>query len=411
MKEPRASPRCPVVTSTTSPRSTLPTPSPRTGRCAPRRRSPGPRRTAATWSCPTTSRLRGGPRRRRVLLGPRAARRRRARHRHPQGAGPPAHPGRAGPARSRIPQDPQPGHHAGRGRRLRPRIAALTTWFVDQVIEAGECDLASVIGVPAVVTLDWLGTPLRVAALRRRAARRAGRPAGQRRAHRGGRGAPAVDHRADPGPSPPAPPTAGRPDQPPRQEVDGRPIGDDEAYSMVELLISGGVGTTGSLVSQALVHLSAHPDQRRADGRPGAAGTGGRGVPTRVLADPGAGPHGHPGHRVSGLPDEEGRPGAAGLGPANRDPAPFEDPDDVDIRRWPNRHTAFGIGDAPLRRRAPRARDGPRAHRPGDPPDAGLRGRRRRPGGLPVQGVNAGWQRIPGPSRPGRDSVGPRLAR
>ena len=40
---------------------------------------------------------------------------------------------------------------------LQPMIERWTTWFVDQVIEAGECDFAGVIGVPAVVTLDWLG--------------------------------------------------------------------------------------------------------------------------------------------------------------------------------------------------------------------------------------------------------------
>ena len=40
---------------------------------------------------------------------------------------------------------------------VQPMIDHWTTWFIDQVIESGECDLASVIGVPAVVTLDWLG--------------------------------------------------------------------------------------------------------------------------------------------------------------------------------------------------------------------------------------------------------------
>ncbi len=29
---------------------------------------------------------------------------------------------------------------------------------------------------------------------------------------------------------------------------------------------------------------------------------------------------------------------------ANRDPAQFENPDEVNIERWPNRHSAFGIG-------------------------------------------------------------------
>src|ERR1700722_2998824 len=46
-------------------------------------------------------------------------------------------------------------------------IAAMTdkieyycTWFVDRVIEQGECDFTDIIGVPAIVTIDWLGLPL-----------------------------------------------------------------------------------------------------------------------------------------------------------------------------------------------------------------------------------------------------------
>ena len=41
--------------------------------------------------------------------------------------------------------------------RMQPMIERWTTAFVDDVIEDGACDLASVIGVPAIVTIDWLG--------------------------------------------------------------------------------------------------------------------------------------------------------------------------------------------------------------------------------------------------------------
>ena len=46
-------------------------------------------------------------------------------------------------------------------------------------------------------------------------------------------------------------------------EVDGRVITDDEVYSIVDLLLAGGVGTTASLVSNTVVWLYQHQDVRR----------------------------------------------------------------------------------------------------------------------------------------------------
>ena len=48
-----------------------------------------------------------------------------------------------------------------------------------------------------------------------------------------------------------------------QQEVDDRPVTDDEVFSMVDLLLSGGVGTTASLVSNTVVWLYQHPDVRQ----------------------------------------------------------------------------------------------------------------------------------------------------
>lgn len=45
--------------------------------------------------------------------------------------------------------------------------------------------------------------------------------------------------------------------------VDGRDMTDDEVYSILELVISGGVGTTASLVTQALVWLYQNPEDRQ----------------------------------------------------------------------------------------------------------------------------------------------------
>lgn len=288
---------------------------------------------------------------------------------------------------------------------LDPMIRRWTTWFIDQVIEDGACDLASVIGVPAVVTLDWLG--LDVAEWRRYSkalhsvlADRAGSPAhthavevdipwmerqitaaiAERRARPRGD---LISHLLG-------------------QEVDGAPITDDAAYSVIELLISGGVGTTASLVSQTLVHLARHPDQRQRlidepDLMPRAVEEFLRAFsPTQALA-----------RTVTrdvdfrGCPMRKGDRALLAWSSANRDPAQFGHPDEVDLDRWPNRHTAFGMGvhrcaGAHLGRAIARELLGQILARMPDYviDESGLET-------YAHQGVNAGYQRIPAAFTPG----------
>ena len=277
----------------------------------------------------------------------------------------------------------------------------------------GECDFAGVIGVPAVVTLDWLG--LDVGDWRRysRALHSvlADSPGSPAHTHAVEVDIPWMEEQITAA-------IAARRAQPRddlisyllAQDVDGAPISDDAAYSVVELLISGGVGTTASLVSQTLVHLSAAPRPAAAAAR-GARSpvAGGRGVPARVLADPGPRAHRHAGHRLPWLPDEEGRSGAPGLelgqprprtvrGPGRRRPHAVAEP----AHRV--RH-----GHPPVRRRPRRARDRPRAHRAGDPPDAGLRRRRRGAADLPAPGRQRRLPTDPGdlhPRTPSRAGLG-----
>lgn len=296
--------------------------------------------------------------------------------------------------------------------RMSGLVRTYTTWFLDEVIEQGECDLAQVIAVPSIVTVEWLGLPVadwyRYSRMHHAflaavpgseeyiLARDVDMPylsqqmreviAARRREPRQD----AISY------------LAGR-------QVDGRPITGDEVFSMIELLLAGGVGTTASLVSQALVwlyqhqevraDLASHPDQL------------GRAIeeflryfsPTQALA-----------RTVSrdtlfhGCPMREGDRVLLAWASANRDAAQFPDPDTVDIRRWPNRHMAFGVGihrcaGSHLGRAMARELLGQILERM---PDYRVDVSRLEP--YPHQGTNTGWQRIPATFTPG-SRRGPRL--
>lgn len=231
---------------------------------------------------------------------------------------------------------------------VRPMVERHTTAFVDEIIERGECDLTSVISVPAIITIDWLGLPVEE---------------WQRysQAHHA--------TLAEPQDSPVFEQAVKvdlpyldeltwdiirqRREQPQddiisylvSQEIDGRPITDDEVFSIVDLLIAGGVGTTASLVSQSLVWLAEHTDvrQRLID----APSLLDRAVeeflrffsPTQALA-----------RTVTqdvefhGCPMKSGDRVLLSWASANRDESAFDTPDEINIDRWPNRHLGFGIG-------------------------------------------------------------------
>jgi hypothetical protein len=46
-------------------------------------------------------------------------------------------------------------------------------------------------------------------------------------------------------------------------EIDGRPLGHDDAMGMVILLLAAGVDTTWSSIAASLWHLATHPEHRR----------------------------------------------------------------------------------------------------------------------------------------------------
>ncbi|MCW2529075.1 MAG: hypothetical protein JWM76_3935, partial [Pseudonocardiales bacterium] len=131
--------------------------------------------------------------------------------------------------------------------RMTEKVAYYCTWFVDRVIESGECDFTEIIGVPSIVTIDWLGLPLddwsRYASAHQATLARPRDSAEFKQAVE-------VDlpylaeqmhttiaaRRLDPKDDIISALLA--------QEVEGRPITDDEVFSMVDLLIAGGTATT-----------------------------------------------------------------------------------------------------------------------------------------------------------------------
>jgi cytochrome P450 len=227
-------------------------------------------------------------------------------------------------------------------------IKHYVTGFIDMIIEDGEADLAHVAGVPATVVIDWLGLDPSeysnyVDAMHTLVAAAPGSP---EYVHAAEVAVPWVSktvrehiaHRREH-------PSDDATTHFINVEVDGRRMSDDEIYSILELVISGGVGTTASLVTQALVWLYENPDQRqRLIDDPSMIDIAVEEFlrvfsPTQALA------------RTimkdtdfHGCPVRKGDRALLSWASANRDASQFENPDEVDITRWPNRHVAFGLG-------------------------------------------------------------------
>lgn len=129
------------------------------------------------------------------------------------------------------------------------------------------------------------------------------------------------------------------------QSVDGRMLDIGEVLSMSNNIITGGVDTTTALTSHALAYLADHPDAK-----------------AKLMADPSLVPFAReeflriftPIHclarnvkqdvSIAGQDLAEGDRVMLAWAAANRDPAVFENPDDVIFDRASNRHLAFGSG-------------------------------------------------------------------
>jgi cytochrome P450 len=290
-------------------------------------------------------------------------------------------------------------------------IHRFVTGFIDEIIETGECDLAFVAGVPAAVTVHWLGLDASqyqryVDAMHTLVS---APPGSDEYLHAQNVAVPWVEKtvrahiaalREDAGDDATSALVAA--------EVGGRPMTDDEIYSVIELLISGGVGTTASLVTQALVWMSEHREQRqRLIDDPTMIDVAVEEFlrvfsPTQALArtvmeDT----------EFHGCPVRAGDRALLSWASANRDPKQFENPDEVDITRWPNRHMAFGLGihrcaGSHLGRAMARAMIGQVLERMPDY-EVDMDGLV----SYPDQGTNAGYHSIPVRFTPGKRRAAP----
>lgn len=232
--------------------------------------------------------------------------------------------------------------------KLEPMIKHYVTGIVDSVIESGEADLAIVAGVPAMAVIDWLGLDpseyqVYVDAMHTlvsaapgsdeyRQATEVAVPRVEATVHEH------IRHRREN-------PSDDITTYFIEAEVNGEPMTDDEIYSILELVISGGVGTTASLVTQSLVWLYENQDERRQlIENPDMLNVAieeflrvfspTQALGRTIMED----------SEFHGCPVRKGDRALLSWASANRDPEQFTDPDEVDITRWPNRHIAFGVG-------------------------------------------------------------------
>jgi cytochrome P450 len=234
-------------------------------------------------------------------------------------------------------------------KRLAPRIDHWVTDAIDRFIERGSCELTAELtcAVPAAVTLELLGFPPsdwdRIAhAFHGTAAFERGSPEfAAASADVGWVAARVAEEMAERRRAPRADAMSFISGY----EHEGVGIDPDDAEAVVLLTIGGGVDTTTSVSSAALLHLALHPDDRR-----------------RLLEDPGmldaaieeflrmyppARTHARTAVRdveLGGCPISAGDRVLLSEVSANHDELAFADAGRFVIDRFPNRHVAFGLG-------------------------------------------------------------------
>lgn len=231
----------------------------------------------------------------------------------------------------------------------RPRMAQVSSWFLDEVIESGEADLVLdyATPVPGVMTLEMMGMPStnwRYYAdfFHATSSFKPTDPEFQEAVGRvgdmwGELGDIARHRREHPGDDLTSAIVAA--------DIDGRPLTDDEVAGILWNLVAGGLDTTTSLVGWGLHHLGVREDDR-----------------ARLLADPSLIPSAveeflrfySPSESLTRTATRDVELGGRQIRrgdvvfiswvSANRDPAMFDDADRIRVDRAENKHLAFGLG-------------------------------------------------------------------
>ncbi len=233
--------------------------------------------------------------------------------------------------------------------RLRPRAHHWTTHFVDQFIEAGECEFTHELSVPVpgAVTLEWLGFPeddwqLITDAFHNVAAYSRGTP--EHGAAQAAFGNVMVRIREE---------VALREHSPrddamsaiTHHEIDGERLPRETAESIVFMTVGGGVDTTTALIGAALLHLSQVPaDKQRLLDEPDLLVTA---TEEFLRFYPPARTHARTvteDFEFEGCPMRKGDRVLLSEISSGRDQHAFPDADTFVIDRNPNRHLSFGVG-------------------------------------------------------------------
>ena len=232
---------------------------------------------------------------------------------------------------------------------MRPRIAQWTKHHIDKIIVKGECDLVYDITspVPAYITLEWLGFPLEHAERTSHAFHdMLGYSPGSEGSDRGFEGVvKTLEVLGETIKARRAEPRGDVISHLLTQELYGRPLSDNNILNLCVVLVGGGVDTTTSLTSSALVHLNQDRALRQRlidepDLRVPATEEFLRMHPPLTTIARTA----RMDTELRGCPVHAGDRVLVSRHSANYDVAQFQDPDVFIPDRFPNRHVSFGLG-------------------------------------------------------------------